>query len=338
MVLVFWWMPVLLSVGGAVYIISKKNRYTKKKTTDKKTLIAANTDAFTGLPEYQTIYKKYVLLVRLSLFAFLLIFIATIILASRPAAESIIQPESHNRDIMLCLDVSGSMAAVDAKVVDTFAELADGFKGERIGLTIFDSSAISLFPLTNDYGYIKERLTTVSKALQASGDLNNNDYVLISDIYSGTGEGEGSSLVGDGVASCIMRFDNLEETRARSIILATDNFVNGSPVITMREAGTLAKEKKIRLYGLNPNDDTDKYYVDEVAQEYREVVLATQGAYYKFTDTSAVPGILEQVKKQEATRFKGAPVLVKNEKPAAFIYSVMLLMAVYICIRWRLEL
>ena len=55
------------------------------------------------------------------------------ILASKGREVSTIRPEQHNRDIMLCLDASGSMSSADAAVVDVFSELAAEFDGERIG-------------------------------------------------------------------------------------------------------------------------------------------------------------------------------------------------------------
>jgi uncharacterized protein with von Willebrand factor type A (vWA) domain len=77
------------------------------------------------------------------------------VVAARPIAQKTIQPVSTNRDIMLCLDVSGSMTDVDKEIVSIFDKLADGFKGERVGLTIFNSSAVQVFPLTDDYRFIQ---------------------------------------------------------------------------------------------------------------------------------------------------------------------------------------
>ena len=48
--------------------------------------------------------------------------------AARPVDLTTIRPEQHNRDIVLCLDASGSMSSADAAVVDVFAELAAGVR------------------------------------------------------------------------------------------------------------------------------------------------------------------------------------------------------------------
>lgn len=67
---------------------------------------------------------------------------------------------------MLCLDVSGSMAEVDMEILDTFLELTDDFKGERIGLTIFNASPVQVFPLTDDYEFVKEHLKCSATVLK----------------------------------------------------------------------------------------------------------------------------------------------------------------------------
>ena len=45
---------------------------------------------------------------------------AALLGAARPVDTTIERPETRNRDIMLCLDISGSMAAYDAELVTTF--------------------------------------------------------------------------------------------------------------------------------------------------------------------------------------------------------------------------
>lgn len=74
--------------------------------------------------------------------------------------------------------------------------------------------------------------------------------------WVGTMNGVGASLIGDGLASCVMRFDHADEQRARSIILATDNELNGSPpIVSLKEAADYSASKKIRIYTINPPVD-----------------------------------------------------------------------------------
>src|SRR5690606_11976487 len=89
---------------------------------------------------------------------------AASVVAARPMQERIVQPETHTRDVMLCLDVSGSMTDVDGEVLKVFSTLAEDFQGERVGLTIFNSSPVQVFPLTDDYAFVRDNLDSVRQS------------------------------------------------------------------------------------------------------------------------------------------------------------------------------
>lgn len=321
------WVGIGLACGWYVLFYRRAAQAKKHKKP------VAQSKHLKALPAYQKAMKRYTWLVRGLAGLSALLLLVTIVLSMRPASKSTEQPEARNRDIMLCLDVSGSMTAVDAKVTEVFAKLAEGFKGERIGLVIFDSSAATIFPLTDDYDYVIDTLNKTKEAY-TNEDYSKDTY----DIYSGVSEGEGSSLIGDGLASCALRFDKLDTKRSRSIILATDNYVNGNPIVDLKQAGALAKKNGIRVYGLNPGDYSTNYFVDQNALDYKRVVLSTGGDYYKFEDASAVPGIIEKITKQEATRFKGQPTLVVNDQPRYYIVVIVGLLGVIMLLYWRLEI
>ena len=105
-----------------------------------------------------------------------------------------IEPESRNRDIMLCLDVSGSMYEADSEILRVYAELSKGFKGERIGLVLFDSSPVVVFPLTDDYDFVTKQLESAAEAFKYSfsGKYNSEKTKRIYDLISGVYEGDGS--------------------------------------------------------------------------------------------------------------------------------------------------
>jgi hypothetical protein len=258
--------------------------------------------------------------------------LSSTLLVARLSLIDIVEPEDYNRDIMLCLDVSGSMTDDDAEIIGTFAKLAEGFEGERLGLAIWDSSTVTIFPLTNDYDFIKSELTKIEQSFETD-DWSNAYYNL-----SGAWDGDGSSLIGDGLASCIGNFDNAKTERSRSIILATDNYVSGQQLITLPEAAQIAKDKNIRIYGLNPADYSTSTYQDEAAKEYKEAVLLTGGTYYTYDNSTAIPSIITEVNRQDATRFKGAPQLVKNDQPLMPWIAFLLSMVGFLVVAWRLRL
>src|SRR5699024_1854177 len=74
------------------------------------------------------------------------------------------------------------------------------------------------------------------------------------DPFSGTFNRQirASSLVGDGLASCVYAFDHPDQERPRAIILGTDNEVHGEGVYSLEDATDLAQERDVRVYALNP--------------------------------------------------------------------------------------
>ena len=143
---------------------------------------------------------------------------------------------------MLCLDVSTSMNGLDAIVLRQFAELAAGLRGERIGLTIFNGSAITVFPLTDDAEFIE---ATLADSPTISSARRKRSFV------EGTEEG-GTSLIGDGLASCAMRFDS-DDRASRSIVFATDNALAGEPILQL-SAAAIVSERDIRVCAIAAAD------------------------------------------------------------------------------------
>lgn len=248
------------------------------------------------------------------------------VVAARPVAQKTIQPVSTNRDIMLCLDVSGSMTDVDKEIASIFDKLADGFKGERIGLTIFNSSAVQVFPLTDDYAFIRERLRSLMKGFDYS--------TAVPEQWVGTMNGVGASLIGDGLASCVMRFDHADQQRARSIILATDNELNGSPIVTLPEAADYAASKKIRVYTINPVDGIDQ----QGSQGLADAAAVTGGKAYALRETTTVGDIIAQVQKQEASQLKGQATVIWTDVPQLWIAALIVLALGFVVLLWRVRL
>ncbi|MBT2484146.1 VWA domain-containing protein [Microbacterium sp. ISL-108] len=248
------------------------------------------------------------------------------VVAARPMSSQTIQPVNTSRDIMLCLDVSGSMTEVDIEVLTVFEELLDGFEGERIGLTIFNSSPVQIFPLTDDYDFIREHLASLKASF---------DYVdEIPEHWVGTLNGEGASLIGDGLAACTMGFDRPDDERSRSVIFATDNEVNGASIVTLEEAAGYAAAKDVRVFALNPVQGKDA----DVSAELAAAAEATGGAAYGLRDTTTVADIVERVQEQEATELRGEAQVVWTDTPNLWIVVLSIAVLSLIVVLWRVRL
>ena len=216
------------------------------------------------------LFRQWRTLSRMAAVLLVAALVLTIALMARPSTVDEGEERASSRDIVLCLDVSGSTLPYDREVIDTYRRLVDSFKGERIGLSIFNSTSRTVFPLTDDYELVSEQLdkaSTILKGVESQDDIDkmkDSDYQAISDWLEGTqNRKDATSLIGDGVVSCAAMLpgfaygsanaDNSSRQRAASIVLATDNVVSGDPTYTLQEALDLTKQAKITVDGLFPD-------------------------------------------------------------------------------------
>lgn len=327
MELINWWAPIawLLVIAALVggYFWRRGDR-----SPDRDDSVAvAHSTRLTALPAYARVLRRYRALVGILVVGLVLLVIGGIGLTSRLASVQAVSTDLKNRDIVLCLDVSGSMIDYDTRVVDVFDELAREFTGERISLVVFNASAVTYFPLTSDYEYVSSQFSRI----QAEFVSEEQSY------YAGTLVGDGSSLVGDGLASCAVRFDAPDTERSRSIILVTDNLVAGKSIFTLPEAGAVAKDRGIRVYGINPGDAAAKDYLGDLAGEFEDVVTDTGGGYYALDDPGTIPTIVEEITAQQAALTRGPTRIERHDEPAIWVITAFLGLAVFFGAAWRLK-
>ena len=325
MELSYWWILPLAAAAVAI------SAWLYRRRRPPQTRPIAHGDRLTDLPEYQQALRKYRLRLVAAVMLGAVFLAATATAAARPILRTTEQPEVRNRDIVLCLDVSGSMTSTDAAIATVFQELAKEFDGERIGMVIFDSSSVQLFPLTDDYDYAVEQLAEAKEALDSGAGS----------FFDGTWNGAGSSLIGDGLASCVQSFPDDTGTdgaqRSRSVVLATDNFLSGEPIFSLEEAAALAVDKKVKIYALNPSDMDYGNQPDEPGAQLRAAAERTEGAYFTVDSAEAVPGIVRKVQETEATSYRAAPQAVVADAPAWPLGIALVAGTGMLVLGWRLE-
>jgi hypothetical protein len=309
----------------------------------------AHADRLTALPEYQAALRRHRRWLAVAALAAGTLLVSAVAAAARPVELTTIRPEQRNRDIMLCLDSSGSMSSADSAVVEVFGLLAKEFDGERIGLTIFDSSAVQVFPLTDDYEYVQEQLKVAKAAFD--GDPGSAGFL------DGTWSGRGSSLIGDGLASCVGGFppagaggggtasaanepggaDATNTRRSRSVVLATDNYLSGDPIFTLEQAGALSLQRGVRVYALNPGDFDYGPGPGQPGARLRATAEASGGAYYPLDTPDAVSDIVRRVQDTEAAAMQGAPRAVVSDLPDVPLTVALLSGLVLAGASWRLR-
>lgn len=323
-----WWL-VLVALGVLIVavvagiLLGLRGR---AQTDATPGALVSRAERLRTLPSFRSAIRR-----RMSLLSGVLIVGAVAVLlggvvAARPMAPKTVQPINNSRDIMLCLDVSGSMSDVDVEVLRVFEELLKGFKGERIGLTIFNSSPVQVFPLTDDYPFVKEQLNKLRHSF---------DYTdKTPEHWVGTLNGPGASLIGDGLAACTMRFDHAEADRSRSVILATDNELAGASILTVDEAAQFAKSKKVRVFALNPVQGKDA----KVSKQLEDAAALTGGKSYALRDTTTVSDIITQIQKQEATALKGQDQVIRVDSPNLAIALMLVAILGFLTLLWRVRL
>lgn len=296
------------------------------RTEEHERARVARAERLRALPTFRQALNRRVLALSAVLLLGVVAALSAGVIAARPMSSQTIQPVNTSRDIMLCLDVSGSMSEVDVEVLSVFEDLLDGFEGERIGLTIFNSSPVQIFPLTDDYEFIRGHLQSIRESF---------DYTdQVPEHWVGTLNGNGASLIGDGLAACTMAFDHPDDERSRSIIFATDNEINGASIVTLDEAAAYADSIGVRVFALNPVAGKD----DAVSAELARAAEATGGAAYGLRDTTTVGDIVTQVQEQEATELKGQAQVVWTDTPNLWIVVLLISMLSFLVVLWRVRL
>ncbi|MBC7764523.1 VWA domain-containing protein, partial [Microbacteriaceae bacterium] len=204
MAIMYWWLIPIIVVAFALtaWIYVKQSRKSKAVT---RSVPIAHSGRLTQLSSYRRLYVQYRRIVLAIIVILGIGLVATTILVARPVSENLVSPQQKNRDIMLCLDVSGSMYGVDKDIFATFRSLVDNFQGQRIGLTVFNSSAVTIVPLTDDYDLLRSYLDKgqigfnyITKN-QYSSDYTSDGYKDFRTMVDGTSANSdaGASLVGD---------------------------------------------------------------------------------------------------------------------------------------------
>ena len=197
-------------------------------------------------------------------------------------------------------------------------DLVQHFQGERIGLSIFNSTSRTVFPLTDDYDLVEQQLSHAEEILkdvvdQASIDqMTDEQYQDIADWLEGTqNRKDVTSLIGDGLVSCAAMLPEFSENdasndkasasetspdRAASIVLATDNVLSGEPLYQLNEALSLTQQSNIVVDGLYSGaKETNN---DKNAQEMKTQIESHGGVFLQQSSNTTVNALVRKIEDQ----------------------------------------
>lgn len=337
MALVFPWV---LYIGVPVVILLVLLRF-KRKDIYQNGKKVANTGLIEETSFYKKIYKEYKLLSGAAMLALLAAIAIGWVLLSRPAKVDIVSPEIRNRDIFLCMDISDSVDELNLNMCDELKNVVEELNGERFGITIFNGQSVLLVPLTTDYQYILDTLDSLKSAFQDSIERSDSDFDYFSDDvdwstyhykYEGTLAEEGSSFIGDGLASCLYNFPDLENNteRARMIIFTTDNELNGQPYVTVEEAAGLCRKNDVKVFAIAP-----ERVIDESI--FKRAIESTGGGYYKSTSSKSYDQLLSDIKKTDTSAMERTETMITDQPEALFVWLTVFI-GIYFLLSRRVKL
>lgn len=250
----------------------------------------SSTSAFAKMPRSWKAWLMHALFI-LQLGAIGCIIVA---LARPQTHDAMNKSRIEGTDIVLALDISGSMSAKDLlpnrflAAKDVAEKFISARENDNIGLVVFSGESLSLMPLTNDRGALVNTLRRVE----------------LGDLHDGT-------AIGDGLASAINRISS-GTAKSKSIILLTDG-TNNSGDVPPETAAEIARGKGIRVYTIGVGTDgamqiTDPYgfstttietKIDE--QSLTSIAKATGGKYFRATDRRMLQNVFDEIDRLEKT-------------------------------------
>lgn len=298
------------------------------------------------------LFRQWRILSRLAAVMLAIALMLTIALTARPGTVDESEEKASSRDIVLCLDVSGSTLPYDREVIDTYRRLVDNFKGERIGLSIFNSTSRTVFPLTDDYDLVSKQLDKASdilKGVESQDDIDKmkeSDYQALSDWLEGTqNRKESTSLIGDGVVSCaamLPRFTygnadatNTDRRRAASIVLATDNVVSGKPTYTLTEALDLTSQAKISVDGLFSGPKQSES--DQTTKDFKSAIETRHGVFLTQSDGASVSSLVKEIESRRNHESQTRNKAAITDAPGWWTLALAIVLVVWLALTWRLR-
>ena len=310
------WLGALLA--GVVLVLLVL--WLRRPSAPRDSLLVAHSSRLRRLPRYRRLARRQTAVTALRTVGGLTLIAGAVLLASRPIRVEVTEPDRSARDIQLCLDVSPSMYDWNLQIVEEFRELVKQLSGERIGLTIFNASAVTVFPLTDDYEFMVDRLDEAEDAFRTEsyqyfvGTLPLRRYgdQLLPDPSS-------ASQIGDGLVSCLQRFDPTAEARGRAVVLASDNDPVGRPLFTLGEAVGQALRDNVVVYGIGPPDLAQK---PEDVSGFEDATAATGGTLALLQEETNVDDAVSGIQRLERSRLDQAPRATELDDPdRAFVLA-----------------
>ncbi|MEI7471463.1 MAG: VWA domain-containing protein [Chitinophagaceae bacterium] len=254
----------------------------------------------------------------------------TVALARPQTKNDVQQAEGEGVDIVLCIDVSGSMTAQDfqpnrleaAKAVAT--DFVNKRQTDRIGIVIFAGESFTQCPLTTDHSVLLAAIENIHNGLLEDG-----------------------TAIGSGLSTGVDRIRSSKAT-SKVIILLTDGENNGG-LIDPKTAKEIAKAFAIKVYTIGVG--TDGYAKqpvqlptgDIVYQEAKvsidenlltEIANETGGKYYRAKDNASLANIYNEIDTLEKSKVEISTITRYTEQFFPFVIAALVFLFLEVLLRY----
>ncbi|MCW3122530.1 MAG: aerotolerance regulator BatA [Flavipsychrobacter sp.] len=205
--------------------------------------------------------------------------------------------DSEGIDIVMSMDMSGSMLAEDFKpnrieaAKDVALKFVDARPTDRLGLVIFAGESFTMCPITIDHNVLKEQISQIRNGMLTDG-----------------------TSIGMGLATAVERL-RFSKGKSRVIILMTDG-VNNTGLIDPNTALEIAKAYKIRVYTIGVGTHgqamipvptaagVQKQMMNVEIDEalLKQIAAETGGKYFRATGNKSLQDVYTEIDKMEKTK------------------------------------
>lgn len=314
-----WFFSLLLLIPVLViWYVLKNNR-------QQGSMLVSDTSA-KGLSSWKTNFRHFPFILRLFSIA------AIITALARPQIRNEEQnAEGEGVDIVLCIDVSGSMTAQDLKPnrLEAAKNVAIDFVNkrltDRIGVVIFSGESFTQCPLTTDKRVLIAAIQSIRNGLLEDG-----------------------TAIGSGLGTSVDRLRN-SRSISKVVILLTDGENNGG-LIDPKTAKEIAKAFSIKVYTIGVGSEgyapqpvstpmgvviqTGKVSIDE--KLLKEIAFETGGKYFRAKDNDGLTNIYSEISNLEKSRIEVTVTTQITEKFFPFVLAALTFIFLELLLRFTL--
>ena len=240
---------------------------------------------------------------------FITIILLILSLAGPGSETSLLPDEKNGVDIMIAIDVSGSMVRsndfLPKNRLEVSKDLIKNFiqkrLNDRMGLVVFAGAAYLQSPLTNDIDSLVE---------------------VVSEINQSTVDEQGTAI-GDSIILSTYRLKN-SKANSKVMIVITDGVSNTGKIDPITAAETAA-EYKVKIYTIGIGRDMQGEFETDFGS-LQQIAEKTDGLFYRATDSNAFAEVLNSIDTLEKDNLNSKPRLFVEPYYMYFLLPAILLL------------